>query len=228
MHLSTKVNLEKFIGITTTLFVIVVVLDPADVIFRLKMPLFAFLIGLCIITYRNVLKDSVAGLITIYGICLITSAMGSFREVNINWEFAISIYKGFTMAFLLLWAHKLRILEKLYLPLVIIFFLVITTYIAMNMNPDIETLIHGLTLENSLGIPLGMSRRTFIGIPIISVFYKTSPLGLFVAGVFLYKLFNNVGSRKSNLFMVFSSVSILILGGTRMNILSAIVIVSFA
>lgn len=220
-------TLKKIINLVVSVFVFVVMLDPADNIFRLKMPLFLLLFFLCIINYKSIFAGSDKIILTIYSVLLLTNLIGFLRGVSTDWQFGIGIYKGFLMMLLIPWATRIRILEKLILPTIIISIIVITTYIGMMLFPEIESFIYSLTRNEESGLPILMSRRTFIGFNVTSVFYKTSPLSLFVAGTFLFRLFNNIGSWKKNMIISILSTSILFFAGTRMNMLCVTALIGF-
>ena len=215
------------INFITALFVFVLIIDPSDVWLRLKLPLFGLLLILCIFAYNNVLKSSISGIFIIYGACILASLIGFFRGININTEFAIGIYKGFLITFLLLWAHELRVLEKMYIPTILIAIIVAFIYIAMLEFPILRMYIYALSIDENSPLPLLISNRKFIGIPVTSVFYKTSPLCLFVLGVAFNNIFSKAANRSRNIILAIGASVVLFCSGTRMNILSLIAMIGF-
>src|SRR5690554_1061184 len=218
-------KLTKTIERLTSLFVIILMIDPSDGILKLKMPLFVLLVLLLLIYYKNVSFKAILVFLIIYAICLSTNAIGFVRGVNTDLRFALGVYKGFTMTILLLWSNRLRFLEYLTFPTIIVSFIVLTIFILTKTIPEIGGIIYNFT--NNEIIPIKISTRNFIGFEILSVFYLTSPLSIFVAGVFLQKLTKGESNKLGSLFIIACAISILILSGTRMNILSAIVIIGF-
>lgn len=218
-------KLTKIIDLLISLFVTVVVLDPLDSIFKLKMPLFALLILLLIIKYDKVSYKSVLIIFIIYSICLLSNSIGIARGINTDWNFALGVYKGFTMTLLLLWANKLRFLEYLKFPTVVISIIVVMIFIIIKNSQDIGNVIYNFSRNEQ--IPIKISPRSFIGLDILSVFYHTSPLCILVAGIYLHKLTKGDGNKLTNLFLFVCAISVLILSGTRMNMLAAIVLTGF-
>lgn len=218
-------KLEKAINLLISLFVTVVVLDPLDSIFRLKMPVFALLILLLIIKYKKVSYTSVLSILIIYLICIFTTSFGLARGINTDLNFAVGVYKGFTMTVLLLWSSKLRFLHNLTFPTIIISIIVIIIYILTKTFPEIGGVIYNFTMSEA--IPIKTSTRYFIGLEVLSVFYQTSPLCIFVAGVYLQKLTKGEKNTLANILIGSSAILVLILSGTRMNMLAAIVLTGF-
>lgn len=218
-------KLTKTIDTLTSLFVIILMIDPSDGILKLKMPLFILLVLLLLIYYKNVSYKAILIFLIIYTICLLTNAVGLVRGINTDLSFALGVYKGFTMTILLLWSNRLRFLQYLTFPTIIISLIVLTIFILTKTIPEIGGIIYNFT--NNEIIPIKISTRNFIGFEILSVFYLTSPLSIFVAGVFLQKFTKGVGNKLGSLCIFTCAISVLILSGTRMNMLSAIVITGF-
>lgn len=217
--------MKKTIDIITSLFVSVVMMDPADNILKLKIPLFILLFLLLLFKHKYISATAVRIIIIIYSICLITNVLGLLRGIDTDVNFALSIYKGFLMILLLLWTNEIKIIQYLNFPTVLISFIVVLIFIFMKFFPEINNLTY-LYVDN-YDLPIKIANRTFIGVDLLSVFYKTSPLCIFVAGVYLQKLMKNEGNRFTNFFMYTCAISVLIISGTRMNILSAFVITGF-
>lgn len=224
IQIPIAIKMDSIVNIITTLFVFVLVLDPADVLFLLKLPLFVLLLILCTIAYKQINTIGITSLLIIYGICITTSLIGFFRDTSISPSFAIGIYKGFIMFFLILYASKLRVLEKLYFPIFLSAIVVTVIYVSTFFFPAIEVFMYGLTQNENSPIPIMISRRMFVGVTFNTVFYKTSPLAILVAGIFLYKLFNHEKKFWLNLTMSVSALGLLFIGGTRMNMLTALAI----
>ena len=92
--------MKKTIDIITSLFVFVVMMDPADNILKLKIPLFILLFLLLLFKHKYISATAVRIIIIIYSICLITNVLGLLRGIDTDVNFALSIYKGFLMILL--------------------------------------------------------------------------------------------------------------------------------
>lgn len=204
-----------------SLFFLVLIIDPADRMLKVKLPLFGVVLFFSILSFRQrTSKTGIYAVISIFCLCLLTSLFGFFRSHPINWEFAVSVYKGFIMMFLLLWVRELDLISKLKVPVLFISSIVVLTYVAMLFFPAIEQVIYLMTWDEDSVLPMIMSRREFLGINFISAYYKTSPLCLFTAALALYQLLYQQTNRFANIIILSLTSFVLFASGTRMNMLT--------
>lgn len=223
-NLHTKINLENLVNFVTILFVFVIMIDPANIIFKIKLPLFAILIFLCILCYPKVEFRLINQCLIIYGIFAITTLVGFFLGYNVNTSFSMYFYMSFLMIWALLWSQHLRIIDRLVLPGIVISIIVGTIYIVVMIFPQFEIPIYAIVHSQFEGI-LMISKRTFIGIDIFSVYYTSAPVLLIVMAVYFHRLLNNSKGKFHNFIIWFLLFIPLVLGGTRAMMLSSIGII---
>ena len=56
-----------------SIFIFVILIDPTDSLFRLKIPLFVLVLFACVLSYKWVWSESIKVVISLYGILLITT-----------------------------------------------------------------------------------------------------------------------------------------------------------
>lgn len=223
-----KISLLKFkydsiISIVFFCFIFVNILDPANTLLHLKFPLFILTVALCLIKKAN--RIGANNFIILLSVCALTSLLGFLRGVNIDYEFTISIYKSFMFALLIIWAHDLRVIERFKFPVIVVSIIVIFIYICSFLFPQLTAIAYGMTRDPEAPWPIMMSTRDFLGFKVYSVFYKTSPLALFVAAISLHHLFHS-HKKKQNALISVLALSVLIMSGTRMNMLSALALLA--
>ena len=128
------------------------------------------------------------------------------------------------MILLLLWTNEIKIIQYLNFPTVLISFIVVLIFIFMKFFPEINNLTY-LYVDN-YDLPIKIANRRFMGVDLLSVFIKL-PRCVYLLRSILQKLMKNEGNRFTNFFMYTCAISVLIISGTRMNILSAFVITGF-
>lgn len=222
--MTLTINKTKLQEKITAIFVFILLVDATDYLFGLKMPLFLLLVLICAITYSTVLKSFIAKIILIYGCLVITSCISFFASFDIDPDMAMFLYKTFLMTFLLLWIDKLHFFEKITCPAVLISCIVIFIYITMLAYPELEAAIFSAIYNSNEGIPINMSRRSFVGIELTAVYYKSSILFFLPMAVYYYKMLTETFKLK-NLIIFLLLFSPLIIGGTRANILSAVAVI---
>lgn len=217
-------KLDCILNFALALFVFVLIVDPADVLFRLKIPLFGLLFLLCLIVYPRIYKPFLLINISIYLILLLTSILGLVLVYDTDDKTVIFFYKTFLMMLLLPWISHLEFLRKLTLPMIIVSFIVIFIYAVMQMFPQLEMVIYAFANGPYEGTIM-MGRRSFIGIDFISVYYTSLPLFVLPMGVYWYRFLNDESKKLRN-FLIWGTLFIVIMmGATRAAMLAAIGIV---
>lgn len=214
-------KLNCILNFVLALFVFVLIVDPADVLLGLKIPLFGLLFLLCLIVYPRIYKSFLLVNISIYVILLLTSILGFVLAYDTDDKTVIFFYKTFLMMLLLPWISHLEFLGKLTFPMIIVSFVVIFIYIAMQMFPQLEIVIYALANGPYFGTIL-MGRRTFVGIELTSVYYTSVPLFILPMGVYFYRLFNNKPGKFRNVFIGGMLFIAIMMGATRTAMLAAV------
>ncbi len=209
--------------------VFVLLLDPADKILHLKLPLFALIVGLWLLekVVSNSIrtkKDSLV-LILVFFLISITGIFVALLQNNFaDQGFAFGFLKSLVVLVLLfliddygLRVDTVLIRTSIVLPMMTfgVFF------IFLYGSPDF---IHQTFLffaeENGAA---AFSLRNFYGFELSMFFFKTSPLLVFPMGYYTYKLMKGANPLRDT-FLVMIFLVTMILSGTRANILSAFLI----
>lgn len=211
--------------LSNSVFVILIfsiVFDPGNSILHLKnLSFFLFLVlTLNKKSYRNfwiVLLFQVIFFVTFAFQLLIPNT-------TIDYPYLITTYKSFILFILLLYCEKKNILFTVfYYSNLIVAVLCNILWLIMFKNQGMETFLYGLltngVLKENFGQVIFVARRSFIGIKVFQVFYKTSPLAILCLA---YSSYNYLEYRFKR-YLIHSIIFFfyLFVSGTRMNILCA-------
>ena len=215
-----KIGEAKVVSLLTALFVFLLILDPGNVILGLKIPAFALLVIACALTFRSIWRYALPICLTVYLILGLTTALNLiFNDYPMDRGMAIYIYQTFLMMFLLLWINRLRFIERLHYPGLVVSGIVLTLWVIMAAFPEIEPVVYAFQEERFPGT-LMMSRRTFLGIEMIGVYYNSTATLLLPMSIFLHKLLYNPGHKIRYLIWTMILIAPLLLGGTRAGMLA--------
>lgn len=215
------IKLGNIVDGITALFVFSLMVDPGDVILRLKLPLFALLLVSCVVVYPKIDFNLLKADFVFYGILAFTSLIGFFMAYKTDYPMMIQMYKTFVMIWLLPWCRHLRFLEYLLLPACVIGVVVISIYIVISFVPGAEIPISSF-LSNAFPGTIFLSRRTFLGVNIMAIYYTSIPVLLLFLPVMQKRIFYlRTASFQYKLAFVLIVFS-LILGGTRALMLSVV------
>lgn len=213
-------RISRFFLFLTLLSVIV---DPTNQILRIKdLSFIAFI--LCSIkecNFKEILKY--LSFIVIYFISYSFQLL--FPSCYVDFGTAMSLLKAFIYLSIIFWMGKNQELQVFkwffYINFfVALFCLVIWTLIMMIPSLEMPLYLYFMRNENYTVI---ISHRSFIGIKIFGVFYKTCVFSVVCLAYSVYQFFMN----KRKIYIVFCIVFFLYLlaSGTRANMLSSILIV---
>ncbi len=226
LYLPTKIRFERIIEFTASLFVFVLMVDPSDNILRLKIPLFVLLFGLCVVAHPRVNRNIIFGAI-VYSTLLLTTLISNMAGYNSDPEFTQHMYKTFLMLWLLPWVPHLRLIDKLRIPALFISFVVITIYLIVVTLPQLELPIQTLLNSDKFDGTILLSRRTFVGIDIIAVYYSSAPVLLLYLGYSFSKYLNSERKRISQLLQLIVIFTALLMCGTRTLMLCTVATIVF-
>ena len=218
-------TLKKVSNFTFIILIFSIVFDPANSILKLKnLSFFLFII----LSIKDLNYKSILQVLLFQVIFFITLAFQFLiPTTSIDYPYLITTYKTFILFFLLFHCEeKSSFFEIFYFSNLIVAFFCVLLWVIMFFIPGMESLLYGLFtigfLKNSFGQCIFIARRSFIGITVFQVFYKTSPLAIiclaFSSYIFLEK--RNTKYLLQSLLLFFY----LFVSGTRMNILCAICI----
>lgn len=208
------IKMSAVVNILSALFVFSLMVDPGDVILRLKLPLFALLLVACAVTYPRIDLRLLRTDFLFYGILILSTLAGLFAAYKTDYPVAIQLYKTFVMIWLLPWCRYLRFLEYLLLPGCVIGLIVIAIYVAVSVVPGAAIPVSAFFTDVFPGT-MFLSRRTFLGIDVVSVYYTSIPVLLLFVPVMQKTIFGfrNASSGYKAAFVLI--LLALVMGGTR-------------
>lgn len=222
------INFRRVIIRLFALLVVVLVVDPGDLIFHMKMPIFMLIWATWLILRtdssaygrRDLILVSLSFLaISIYGI-LAAVLQNNF----VNDEFAFGFIKSISIFSLIFIIYDLRIdvfsiVSKWAL---IICGITLPIYIVITFFPALLSPIYNYVIAKDVA---KIGYRAFYGVEIVMIYYRTSPLLVFSLCFFLDKYLQ----YKKIKFIPIAGIVFftLFLTGTRANILMALIIAAF-
>lgn len=204
-----------------TIFSIVV--DPNNTILHIK-DLSFVLFCITSFPYLNFKK----ALIFIYFL-LIYFVSFCFQELffseQVDYSFAFSTLKTFFFLWLLFFGSKnsrYLFFNYFYYSVLLLSFIISVLFLCCKYYLPFENALFLLATKGFLKSTVYMCRRTFFGIEVFQLFYRTSPLGIFTLSFSLCKYYET-RKNKYLLHSIFFSL-FLLASGTRANVFSLLLI----
>ncbi len=221
--------LTKIIKVLISILIVVLVVDPGDLIFHLKVPLFIliFLVWFVLKTTAPIrLKsDIIINCVLFLMIPLFGISVAVLQDNFDDPTFAIGFVKSFLVLLLIVITYDLKLDLSPYLlkccfliPLIIIPIYILVT---INVNNIIQ--INQFVTDKDVA---KFSFRGYYGYKVLMLYYRTSPLLVFPLAYYCYRFFY-VKASVINLIFVAIFFFTLFLSGTRANILSAVAVVAY-
>lgn len=212
----------KFLIFMLTLAVII---DPADMLLKLKVPLFilTMIYGIIIKNNLSFSKTTVYVCFFFFIIPLISFLVFVSDPVDHRFSYAMAYIKSFAFIFLLLIIenHEIKIDRYINILLFVIVGLTLYSYITLKYFPALFEKFYIYTTDKQM---TAFGQRHFFGITYASLFFSTSPLLVFPLSFYTYRfLFHNKKIR--NLLLSLLVLITMVLSGTRANIFSGFLIV---
>jgi len=213
------------------ILIFILIVDPGDLIFQLKTPLFVLIFitwfidkiksGFPIKYSKDILiVIAVFLLVPIYGLC-----SGFIQNSIDDRTFAIAFLKSFSVIVLLFIVVDYElVLDKYLNPLCIIIpLIIIPVYFLSITNTALFSKIYQyLNFEKDVA-KFGI--RNFYGVTVLMFFYRTSPLLVFPLSYYLTIYLNK--RKFSSLILVLFFSFTLMLSGTRANLLAALLVFAY-
>jgi len=202
-----------------------VIVDPTNTLFKMKEVAFAFVLFSLFFHKLKVYKDALIILLISFSILIISSINGHFCGYEFDKQLELSYYKSFLFLFVLLLAKNkhYNFLTAIIPAGIIISIITIYVYLQYDSKGMINEKLYNFLESNDFFVMVG-SRKHFNHI-IYTAFYKTSPV-LVIIMAYIFAIFLDTKEKRylvcSILFFV-----VLLLSGTRANILSAILLPVF-
>lgn len=194
-------------------FVVVALLDPANIFIGIKSMCFIIFIGILLINKEKTAGKYIPSLILLYFISIISSLMGRLYGYEINEGMFVQYLTTFSVLIILLWYKKFDIISTLQLPSILLSILTISIYVIMIYFPELETAIYAFAKNNDNIFQ--MSHRIFLGVEFISCYYTPLIIVSIPYAFSLYNfLFEKDNKRKSFVLSILYMTA-LFCGGNR-------------
>ncbi len=212
------------LNILTAIFVIAVVLDPQNSIFHLKELSLGALLLFSMAAYgkragRFYVIPLLFLLVVVFSICCGVTAA---EKMDIG--YCTFIIRGALMLTLFLWIDRYHILDAITFPLMIlsvISSILIWGLLSFQLDPSLPGYLKDAGLLYMYGT------REFIGVEVLAVFFRTTPLFVFPFSIYTYKLFFERGKIVRTMIIWFLCFVPLFVAGTRACLLSMLCILAF-
>lgn len=215
-------NSDKILSFILSVFVFVLLIDPTNSIIKIKGLVFIFLVVLSALHYSRIKINALIVIVTIYLIIVTSFIIGHITAYEFDYGFTLRVLKGFSPLVLLFWIDKYRIINKLIFPSLVICIIVIFTFLVFLYNPLLLKVLYKFFMNHNATMMMGM--RSFLGIEIMSFFYKSLPVLIIPASIYSYRFFNKEGGTWKNFLIMSLLIFTLFLGGTRASMLAGILI----
>jgi hypothetical protein len=206
------------------------IVDPGDLIFHLKVPLFISIFSIWLILKSfSPIKLSLDIII----ICFLFITIPLFGIVSAVLQnnfsdsgFAIGFVKSFIVILLIFVILDLNIAIEVYLIKcsIIIPLIIIPIYVLLSFNPDYVTSVYNYMVAKDVA---KFSLRDFYGYKVVMLYYRTSPLLVFPLAFHTSAIFNQKRFKPLHVLLAGVFLFTLILSGTRANILIGVFLVIF-
>lgn len=221
--------IAKVVKILIIALIIILVIDPGDLIFHLKVPLFILISILWLANKTFVMfnfkRDIVINCIFLLLIPLIGISVAILQNNFNDPTFALGFVKSFLVLLLIIITYDLKLNLAPYLikSCFLIPLIIIPIYILVSTNPASIGQINQFVTDKDVA---KFALRDFYGYKVLMLYYRTSPLLVFPLAYYCYRFFY-VKYSILNFTFIAAFFFTLFLSGTRANILSAVVIVAF-
>jgi hypothetical protein len=216
-------NNTWIIDMFLSIFVFVIMIDPSDTLLGLKSITFGLLFLMCLLSYKTIWKPARVIIIIVYAVISISIVMGYLQGFTFDIQIVKLIYKTYVTLFLLLWINKLSFLEKMFLPTLIIALTTIVIHCLITFYPSVEQFLSFLSTKYNL---MRISRRTFIGIDILSTYYTSAALLIVPLALYLHKALFKEEKKMTYYCLSIICFIALLFTGTRACMLSAMFLTS--
>ncbi len=214
---------DKLLSFILSVFVFILLVDPTNSIFRIKGLIFLILLFFCTLYSFKIIKFGLLFVIIIYSIILTTFFIGIIFPYEFDYNYTLSVLKGFSPLILLLWIDKISLLKKMIFPSLVVSIIVIITFLIFNYAPTLFDILYYFYMRHDATMMI--AKRSFIGFDIISFFYKSLPALIIPFTIYTHKFFNIEKKRIINFTIFFIFLITFFLSGTRSNIIASILVV---
>ena len=198
------------------MLILVIMLDPTNSVLHLKDVFFILLVGYNCAFYKPDLSY-LPHIFGIYSIIMLSYIFGQMQGCVVDEEMLMGTIKGFAPLFLLLWSPYYDVIRLSKIPVLIVTTVIAILYVAVSSSEVIELFVwQFVKAHNEMII---MTHRSFLGVEIFGMYYKSIISFIFVLFIFYYKLYNE--HRRKLLYLVVCAVMTFsfLISGTRSSML---------
>lgn len=225
IKLYSKFNITKVTQLMLSLLMFVVIIDPTNSIFKLKEILFAITISLGLLSTKKIDAKLVLIVFFIY-FFFYSSLVAGFSA---GYEFGDGEVFRYSKAFLfvsillIVGNPNLDLFKTMIVPCVIVGILTIIVYIMYVSNPMLEAFVY--MLSHSADDTILMFKRSYYGIEVVGIFYKTVPMLTIPLSYYYYDFLSKKEKILRNLIYSIIFFTALMMSGTRANMFAASLII---
>lgn len=167
------------------LLLLVFTIDPANVIFRVKDVIFVLFVGYNIVCFR---PDYTKLPYILIVLCAITASLifGEAQMTNMNFDEVVAAYKAIAPMILLLWIHEYDVVRLSRMPIVAGSILAILLFWLITLFPETEGFVYYFVSADDTII---ISRRSFLGLDMFCLHYRTIVSFMFVFALYINDFF---------------------------------------
>lgn len=202
--------------ILTTVFIMVVMIDPTNTIFRLKDIVFVIVVLYNVLFFKPDISKIPYILMMFCAIAIpwITSTM---RMVPCDFEYVVASFKAIAPLVLLLWVRNYDFVKLSRMPVIFCCFLAFVSYCFVVSNPLIEDAVW-IFMQNT-GEPVLISRRSILGVQILTFYLKSCVSFLLVMAYYMYFVLTDKKINIFNILFLLTIVAYFLVSGTRSTML---------
>ena len=204
---------ERIEELLLDIFLIVALLDPANIFIGLKSVFFAAFIICVIVNKEPAYRKYVGGMVLLYIISLLSSVLGRLQGVEVEEHDFIKYLTTFSTLIILLWYYKFDISTKLLFPSILLSILTMGLYVIMLYFPEIEAIVWDFSLQNDHIFQI--SHRSYLGVEFISCYYTPLIIVSIPCAFSIYKFLFEIQGRKKNFLLSVLFMTALFCGGNK-------------
>ena len=216
---------EYCLKISTYLFCIFAIIDPANSILGLKIPTFIlFLFSLAL--YAKPRSDNFMLVSSLIFINLLSFVCGLVMNFSFDTSITIQFLIFFITLYSLSWDFVIDLFDALVISSVLLSIITIAGFVVLVSFPDVAILLSGFS--ESHNTVFMMSERNFLGFTFYSFFYRSLPIVVIPASIYFGRFLNEPYNKRFNLSLALLFLVALFCGGNRAMILGVFVIISLS
>lgn len=199
-----------------SLLIFAIVFDPRNCVIHMKDPLFILLVGYnCAFFKPDV--TYLPHIMVAYCMVFLSYVMGEMQGNVILLDDFLATVKSYAPLVLLLWTPYYNVIRLSKIPVILVSILITVLYIAVCSSGAIEYFVWQYVKAH--GEMIMMTHRSFFGIPIFGMYYKSIICFIFVLYVYYFKLLNEKKHKLWSFFVVLTLTFSFLVSGTRATML---------